>query len=158
MSDVIGARAEKVFDTIDNMPADLRQCVHEYGFAIVSSCIQAGVTRPAIIHQLVREIWEGARSSRQGRARSGMLDWLLLQAGAEINTIELCRVLKSSNLLILPVGPTKKMIDASLAEVSGFNQRVTKFEKHELRLKAALRAGESYFEDIARVASHRVIK
>lgn len=153
MSDaILGARAVRAIGEVDSMPADLRQCVHEYGYAIVNSCINAGVTRPAIVHQLVREIWEGARASRQGRTRSGMLDWLLLQAGAEITAAELCRVLRHSNLVILPLSPTKKMIEASMAEVSGGNERMTKRDKHIRRLIAALKSEENYFEAIAKHA------
>jgi hypothetical protein len=41
-------------------------------------------------------------------------------------------------MVIVPIDPTRAMIDASLSEVSGFNVRVTKEEKHRRRLKAAL--------------------
>lgn len=142
-------RVIRSYEALEALPEHLRPLVHEYGLPIVQACLMAGVTRPNIIHQLVREIWEGARASRQNRQRSGVLDWLLVQAGAEITSPELARALKMNNLQIVPAVPTARMINASLAEVSGFNQRVTKTEKHRLRLAAALKAEENYFERLS---------
>lgn len=143
MSDIMGRR-ERSFDDIEHMPPELRECVHEYGYAIVKACQQAGVTRPANIHQLVREIWDGARQPGQKRGTGGTLDWMLIQAGANISAAVLLRVLENSGLAIVPIHPTREMIEASKAEVSGFNQVVTKSEKHRLRLIAAIKAGASW--------------
>lgn len=139
-------RIENSYEQIEGMEPGLRACVHEYGFAIVNQCLMAGIRKPAMIHQLVREIWAGARQPRQKMPKAGILDWLLLQAGAEITAAELGRVLKNSNLAIVPLDPTREMIDASLATVSRFDLRVTKREKHRLRLKAELAAGANYIE------------
>lgn len=150
MSTVGVDRASKQFAEIERFPAELRQCVHEYGYPIIKQFICCGITKPGQIHNLMREIWEGARSSRQSRQRSGILDWLLIQAGAEITAAELCRALRASNLIIVPTTPTKAMIEASMATVSGFNLKVTKMDKHRLRLLAALDAGGNYFDDMQR--------
>lgn len=128
----------------DNMPAALRECVHEYGYAIVQACLDAKVTEPRRIHQLVREIWAGARQPAQRREPLGTLDWILVQARAEINAAGLMRVLAHDHYAILPLCPCAPMIDASVAEVSGFNIRCTKREKHRRRLEAALKAGAAY--------------
>jgi hypothetical protein len=143
MSEIVDRR-ERSFDDIEHMSPDLRACVHEYGYAIVKACQQCGVNRPANIHQLVREIWDGARQPAQKRGKGCTLDWILIQAGANISADTLLRVLENSSLAIVPLTPTREMIEASKAEVSGFNQVCTKSEKHRLRLMAAIKVGAAW--------------
>jgi len=143
---VIGEKRQKrinSFDAVDNMSPELRQCVHEYGYAIVQACLLAGVRAPHRIHQLVKEIWNGARQPTQKRKKGNTLDWLLLQAECPLNADTLRRVLHSEGYLIVPREPTRAMINASLKEVSGFIVRCTKEEKHRRRLAAALRVIEA---------------
>jgi len=140
------AQIDRHFEIIDGWEPGLRQCVHEYGFPIVWQCVSLGIRKPSTIHQLVREIWDGARNSRQGRPRCGMLDWLLVQAGAEITAPELVRVLRNSNLLIVPRCPTQEMIAASMSVLNDHSVLCTKRQKHEMRLRAALVEGNRYFE------------
>lgn len=135
------ARSQRALDATDAMPPGLRECVHEYGYAIVYACRKAGVSKPSAIHELVREIWDGARQPRQKRERLGTLDWLLLQSGAEVNAAGLIRMLANNNLVIINRQPTLAMIGASMKEVANFNLRVTKKEKHRRRLLAAIEAG-----------------
>ncbi len=123
------------------MPPKLRECVHAYGYAIVRACLDVKVSDPNRIHALVNSIWEGARQPAQRRERGGALEWLLIQAGAEISVATLMRVLANNDLAIVPLKPTNGMIDASMATVSNFDLRVTKTEKHRMRLKAAIAAG-----------------
>lgn len=130
------------FDETERMSPALRQCVHEYGYAIVKACLAAGVKQPHMIHQLVKEIWEGARQPTQKRDKGATLDWLLVQAGSPINSSTIFRVLNYSGFVVSPREPTRDMIDASLREVSGFSVRCTKDEKHRRRLAAALRVAE----------------
>lgn len=139
-------RIENSLRATDEMSPGLRACVHEYGYAIVRACYEAGVRRPAAIHELVREIWEGARQPRQTRNVGGTLDWLLLQAGAQISAAELSRVLQNNSLAIMPTEPTTRMVEASMAEVSGGGQLMTKREKHRRRLVAALKVGAQHLE------------
>jgi hypothetical protein len=134
------------FVEMEAMSPAMRECVHEYGFAIVKACHVAGIKSPAALHQLVREIWEGARQPRQKRQTGGTLDWLLLNAGAEISAAELERVLLNNNLAIVPINPTRAMLDASLQEVSGYNVRCTKEEKHRRRISAAIRAAVGHLQ------------
>ena len=141
---MVTARCERSFEHIESMPFALRECVHEYGYAIVKACLQAGVSNPAHIHQLVREIWEGARQPGQRRPRMGMMDWLLLQAGVEIPGDTFLRVLENENLVIVPRCPTFEMLQASMAEVSDFTVRCTKAEKHKRRLFAAIEIGSKF--------------
>jgi hypothetical protein len=145
MSDVAAVVLRQI-EAVDRMPPNLRQCAHEYGYAIVEACMQAGVRDPRKIRNLVREIWAGARQPKQktsGNRNATMdhLDWVLIQAGAEISAARLVRFLHDFNWAIVPLFPNRAMLSASMAEVSGFDERMTKTEKHTRRLTAALRAG-----------------
>jgi hypothetical protein len=140
-------RSIRALDETDQMPAALRECVHEFGYAIVHACVQRGVVEPRHIRSLVREIWDGARQPAQrnriGRKYSPVLDsldWILIQAGAGISATTLVRVLWDKGMVIVPNEPGHVMIEASLATVTGGNVICTKPEKHRRRLRAALRA------------------
>ena len=99
------------------------------------------MTDPRRIRQLVHVIWEGARQQGQRTTNLHTLDWLLIQAGADVSAAALLRLLEAKSYALVPVSPTRAMLAASLAEVSGHNVRVTKEEKHRRRLRAALMAG-----------------
>lgn len=139
------AQIRKGADAADALNPGLRQCVHEYGAPIVNACLQAGVRDPRRIHNLVREVWDGARQHGQrnytgGTPRNAMadkIDWLLLQAGAEISAQTLVRILYGGAFVILPLHPSERAVEASMATVSNFDRKVTKAEKHRLRLRAA---------------------
>jgi len=134
------------------MPPALRLCVHEFGYTVVNACLMAGVKEPRRIRQLVHEIWNGARQGRQRRRSvspdgerkanqvSAHLDWLLIQSGSEITAETLVRVLWQSDLVIVPREPHGVMVEASMAEISNFNEVVTKHEKHRRRLRVGLDA------------------
>ena len=125
---------------VDRMTPELRECVHEFGLAIVTACMCQGIKSPRSIRHLVKEIWAGARQPQQRSGAYQTLDWILIQAGAQISAAKLRRVLAEYSLVIVPTSPTKAMISASMAEVSDFTQRVTKQEKHVRRLRAALKS------------------
>lgn len=130
----------RAIDLVDRMPSSQRDLVHEFGVGIVDACRQAGVTRPSAVRELVYEIWGGARQPSQRRGPIGTLDWLLIQAGADVNVRQLIGLLEDSNFVVTPTEPTREMLAASMAEVSGFNIRCSREEKHRRRLRAALRA------------------
>lgn len=138
-------RREKSVARIDGFPPELRECVHEFGNAIVDACLQARVTKPAMIRELVLQIWAGARQEGQRGGAEGTLDWVLMQAGANITAARLERILWDFDLRIVSVTPSHEMLQASMAEVSGFNERITKTEKHRRRLMAAIRACKPRF-------------
>lgn len=131
-------KSERGLEATDDMPAGLRQCVHEYGFAIVNACLQFGVRKPAHIRQLVREIWAGARQPAQRATIGNRLDWLLMQAGSDLSAATLVRMLWSDSFVIAPLSPSALMTAASMATVSGHDVLVTKQQKHQMRLRAAL--------------------
>lgn len=124
---------------VDAMSPELRACVHEFGLPIVGCCAKFGITNPAHIRELVREIWDGAREGRQTNGVYGTVDWLLIKSGG-LSSATLMRVLADHNLTIVPLDPTREMLNASMAEVSGFNVKCSREEKHRRRLIAALAA------------------
>lgn len=136
---------------VDELQPDLRACVHEYGYAIVRACAQAGVVRPNAIRQLVHSIWDGARQPHQrknfNRPRDEQespvldkLDWVLIQAGSTVGARALLRVLWQNGMAIIPTSPGSVMVKASMATVTRGDVTVSKEEKHKLRLKAAIDA------------------
>lgn len=140
-------RVLRSLDQVDKMSPELKECVHEFGYAIVSALQNAGVKDPARMRQLVHEIWMGARQPVQrssvGTKHSPVLDtidWLLIQSGAQISAKTLLRLLWANHMVVLPRDAGNVMVEASLAEVSSFNVRCTKFEKHRRRLHAAMTA------------------
>lgn len=150
----VGKAVHESLEEIDRMSPELRECVHEFGYAIVKAFVGAGIRKPALIRHLVVECWRGARQPMQrarysttgagGKADSGLLvqlDWILLQNGAEISAATLLRVLWQSSIVIIHTEPTRVMLEASLAEVNNHTQRVTKPEKHRRRLRAGILAG-----------------
>lgn len=142
------ARSLRALEDTDNLSPELRQCVHEYGYAIVRAMMSAGIKNPATIRVLVKEIWMGARQpaqrNRLGRSSHSpvleTLDWILIQAGAQIGAKVLLRVLWDNSMVIVPLEPSTTMIQASAATLATFSERVTKTEKHRRRLRAAIEA------------------
>lgn len=57
----MSARSLKQFESVDGMGPSLKACVHEFGYTIVHAMLEAGVTKPNVIRNLVREVWLGAR-------------------------------------------------------------------------------------------------
>lgn len=139
--DTIGEKRQRALDTVDQLPPGLRECANEYGLPIVNACLENGIREPRKIRNLVREIWEGPRNLSQRGGPLTTLDWILVQAGCPISAATLVRILHDNHHYIVPLEPTKHMLDASLAEVSGFSERMTKREKHRRRIRAAILAG-----------------
>jgi hypothetical protein len=140
MDNQISDRRFKSLDRMDAMPAELRDCVHEFGLVIVEVLVKHGVRSPKAIREIVKEIWLGPRQEGQKNDAATAIDWLLCQSGNMISAKTFYRMLAENNMTIVKVEPTRAMIEASLAEVSGHNIRCTKQEKHTRRLRAALRA------------------
>lgn len=143
-----GARRQRAWNDFDAMPSEWRECVHEYGYPIVHCAREAGVKNAQALHNLVREIWDGARSYSDRKKPAGTLDWLLIQSGAGISVSGLTRILANENLVLAPRTPNRAMIDASLQELADHSVRCTKFEKHQRRLAAALKVCEGYYQRI----------
>lgn len=134
----LGPRRLAALDIVDRMPGDLRECVHEFGLPIVAVLTRHGVKDPKAIREIVKEIWLGPRQGGQTGGALKTLDVIL--ARGPISFKALSRMLADCTYVIAPLTPTKAMIDASLAEVSGHNVLCSKQDKHRLRLMAALKA------------------
>lgn len=139
MNYAISQKRVEAMEIIDTMPGDLRECVHEFGLPIITVLTKFGVRDPRHIREVVREIWHGARQEGQRSDTLNSIDVLL--ARGDLTLRGLARFLADNNMAIVRVEPTRAMIDASLEEVSGYNVRCSKEEKHRRRLRAALRAG-----------------
>lgn len=134
----IAQRRIDALNVVDLMPGNLRQCVHEFGLPIVTALTKHGIKNPQHIREIVREVWAGSRQEGQRADTMNAIDCLL---GREaLSARGLLRLLADNNRMIVSVEPTRVMLDASLAEVSGHNIRCTKEKKHRRRLRAALRA------------------
>lgn len=136
--DTIGHKRLSALAAIDSMPRDLRECVHDFGLPIVSVLTKHGVRNPRHIREIVREIWAGPRQVGQGDGVQGAIDFALLRGGISYKTLR--RLLADFSMAIVPTTPTRAMIEASMAEVSGGGEIMTKREKHIRRLRAAVMA------------------
>lgn len=143
MTYVVSGKRHRQLDEVDQMAADLRSCVHEFGLPIVSILVKHGIRKPAHVREVVHEIWSGARQSGQRGGGSNTLEWFLLQTGGAPSAAALQRVLTANGLMIVHTAPTKAMINASMATVTPADGPMTKQEKHKRRLFAALQAAAS---------------
>lgn len=112
-------RAIARMQRVDDMPAEMRELVHDFGLTIVDAFVQSGVTKPNRIRHLIATVMKGAQEigDRTDAPRMGVI------------------------YALIPAQPTERMIAASMATVANHDVRVTKHEKHRLRLAAALKAG-----------------
>ncbi len=128
-------RAQKRMDRVDAFPVDVRAVIYENGLEIVQEFWNHGVRKAKSIQHLIDTVRGTDLPNGQARFK--------INKGP--NTARNPAEWKSGDmvglhLVVVSVEPTKKMIDASLAEVSGFTERMTKSEKHRRRLRAALHA------------------
>lgn len=143
------SRSERALEAIDEMPAPLRRCVHEFGFAIVDAFRIAGIKEARVIRHLVNQVWEGPRQPAQRTGFGGdpvleKLDWLLVQSESGITAAALIRVLYQNSMVICPREPTPAMVQASI-DATGEMGLVSKSEKHCGRLRAAIKASTRQF-------------
>lgn len=128
----------EALNSTDAMSRELRQCVHEFGYPIVKMFLDMGISSPAKIRQIIKEIWNGQRQAVQNTGTVNAVDVLLAQG--VVSWSGLIRFLADNNLVIVPTSPTREMIDASMGALSDHTIRCTKEEKHKRRLIAALKA------------------
>lgn len=134
----LSAKRMEHLEYVDNMAPGLRACVHEFGYPIVKCLLEFGIRKPNQIRQIVNVIWNGARQSNQSGGAVGSIDFMLSRG--PVSTRALQRMLFMNNMTIVKFWPSRAMIEASMAEVSGHNVRCTREEKHRRRLRAAIMA------------------
>lgn len=138
----LSQRAVRSLSVVDGMTPELRACVHDFGLAIVDRFLQAGVKNPAQIRGIVLACWQNAGNGGPNR-RSGFaadIDALLARQGFIPSSAALAALLHGSQIGIISVTPTHKMIDASIRE-AGKHGLLSKERKHMFRLQAALKTG-----------------
>ena len=150
---IMSDKTMREIEATDAMSPEMRAVVHAYGTALVNTFVCHHVTEPEMISHFIHSCWMGARQTGQRRARARVtgvpesgspvatqLDWLLMQAGAEITAARLIQFLSECGMVIVPKHPSDTMIAASMAEVSGHTTLCTKTQKHTRRLRAAIDA------------------
>lgn len=140
---MMAARTYRSLDFTDSLPPDLRACVHEFGTAIVEVLMKHGVRNPDHIKEVVMEVWRGSRSFAQKSDTPEPLrcvEWLMNQSGCDLPVKTLWRVLYLGGYAIVPLCPTRAMLDASMAAVTGGKVVCTKEEKHRRCYSAAVKA------------------
>lgn len=135
---VISPKRQRALDETDQMPAPLRECVHEFGLPIVNVLRKFGINNPQHIREIVREIWGGSRQESQSSGARNTIDFALSRS--LVSYAGLVRLLKDHHLAIVSIQPSRAMLNASMATVSGYDLKVTKEEKHRRRLIAAIAA------------------
>jgi hypothetical protein len=130
-------RAIKRMEVVDQMPADLRACVHEFGLTIVLQMLNAGVTKARVIRHLITTV-------RAGSVEIGNRN-LSLEQKQEMDRRSAGR-LRNAGLLVVPEIPTDAMVQASidaLCDAGLADSQVDRRRKHTVRLLAANVAGHS---------------
>ncbi len=117
------AKVRARMSRIDALPKDIRELIHEHGLSVVQAFLDHGLTKAKAIRHIITQVRTGSIEASPGNGNG----WQ--QAGR--------------TMCVVPLEPTSAMIEASMAEVSGHNVVVDKFEKHRRRLRAAIRAGLS---------------
>jgi hypothetical protein len=135
----IGKKRLDQIDEVDRMSPPIRACVHDFGYPIVKTFLKFGCQNPTMIREVVREILFGVRDGGQKTSAYDALEFVLSRG--PVNVHQLLCILEENGLALVPANPTRAMLEASEAEVSGGTVRITKRDKHRLRLTAALRAG-----------------
>lgn len=113
------ARSIARMERVDGMDPEMKMLVHEYGLTVIQSFLDLKVTKARQIEHLIKVVLRGST-----------------EIGDRTNSPKL-----STMKVYIPVEPTERMVLASMAEVSNFDMKVTKYEKHRIRLKAAIQAG-----------------
>lgn len=118
-------RRVKRMDRIDSMPKDMRELVHEHGLTVVDAFLACGVTKARHMRHLIKTI-------KQGGYEIGRRGKNYMPEGWGV----------SYEMVMVPSEPTRRMVEASMAEVANFDIECTKYEKHRRRLVAAIKAAK----------------
>lgn len=140
---------ELPIDVVDRLPANLRACVHDFGFSVVHAFVQAGVSNPRTIRHLVNAVFLGAREEgnrrpdrRPGSGILSAIDDVLRANGCGAHARTLVSVLRTRGVTLLEMEPTHDMIAASCSALSDKINVVSYEHKHRLRLRAALKQSD----------------
>lgn len=59
-------------EQVDNLPPELRELVHAYGFNVVKTCLDLGITKPRHIKHLVNCVLDEFSPTRGSYSRQGI--------------------------------------------------------------------------------------
>jgi hypothetical protein len=110
-------------DVIDALPKEVRELVHEFGYTMIRAFLDLNVTKASAIRHLILQVKRGSLDTGNGKsAQSGRI------------------------MVAIPSEPTPEMIYASMNTVTPSDPVIVtdKYEKHKLRLRAALKAGAAW--------------
>lgn len=68
---IIDRRRRDRMHVIDNMPVELRKCVHEYGLCVVKAFLDVGLTKPKQIRHLTETILNELSAVRGSSSSQG---------------------------------------------------------------------------------------
>lgn len=70
--EIIEAKRRKRMAAIDALPVDVRALVHEYGFNVVKTLLDLGVTKPKHIRHVVETVLDEFSPTRGAFSRQGI--------------------------------------------------------------------------------------
>ena len=62
-------------DTIDRLPSEVRECVHDYGWHVVKTIMDLGVKKPKHIRQIVETVLDEFSPTRGSASAQGTRSW-----------------------------------------------------------------------------------
>lgn len=72
--EIVSRRMQHRMSQIDNLPSDVRACVHEYGWTVVRALLDVGVKKPKQIRHIVETVlneFSPTRGSYSAQGRRG---------------------------------------------------------------------------------------
>lgn len=70
--DFVDRKRRQRMEQIDALPSDLRELVHKYGYTVVRTCMDLGVTKPRHITHLVERILDEFSPTRGSYSQQGI--------------------------------------------------------------------------------------
>jgi len=68
----VDARRRSRMDFVDDLPAELRKLVHEYGLPVVKTCLELGIRKPRHIRHLVETVLDNFSPTRGCYSKQGI--------------------------------------------------------------------------------------
>jgi hypothetical protein len=119
---VVALRRDNRMRRVDAMSEEWREVVHDFGLCVVDALQECGVTQARHGRHIIRTVLAELGPLNGGSSNQGV------------------RMAGNNRQVMVPLEPTEGMVEAAMATVSTFDAKITKREKHRLRLRAALAA------------------
>lgn len=122
---------------IDNLPADIRELVHDFNWTMIKAFLDCGVRDARKIRHLIARVIEGAASYDGGNANP---------LGLRLSTNTTLELALRPDVVACSINPDDRVVQASINAVLPYvpgTPLLTKREKHRIRLKAALQTAKT---------------